>query len=85
MSGEWFEDEEYTTDENDPERVEKIIKEDSTLPDNEQTTDFDEVFETVRTAITDLTKHDRMMEQKVLDSLRSGKWQAEMTGKKNQL
>ena len=77
MSDEWFEDEnfddEYITDENDPQAVEKITEEDYTIPDDEKKIDFDEVFESVRAKITDLTNHDRMMEEKVLDSLRSGK------------
>jgi len=76
MSDEWFEDEdieEYITDENDPQAVEKITKEDYTLIENEEKIDFDEVFESVRAKITDLTNHDHMMEEKVLDSLRRGK------------
>lgn len=77
MSDEWFEDEnfddEYITDENDPQAVEKITEEDYTIPDDEKKIDFDEVFESVRAKITDLTNYDRMMEKKVLDSLRSGK------------
>ena len=76
MSDEWFEDEEfeeYITDENDPQAVEKITKEDYTISIDNVKIDFDEVFETVRAKITDLTKYDKMMEQKVLDSLRSGK------------
>lgn len=75
MSDEWFEDEEieeYITDENDPQAVEKITEEDYTIPYDDEKIDFDEVFETVRAKITDLTKHDHMMEQKVLDSLRRG-------------
>ncbi len=76
MSDEWFEDEEfeeYITDENDPQSVEKITKEDYTIPLDEQKIDFDEVFETVRAKITDLTNYDHMMEKKVLDFLRRGK------------
>ena len=76
MSDEWFEDEEceeYITDENDPQAVEKITKEDYTIPDDDEKIDFDKVFETVKTKITNLTNFDRMMEKKVLDSLRRGK------------
>ena len=73
MSDEWFEDEEYINDENDPEWVEKITKEDYTIPLDDEKVNFDEVFDTVRTKITNLTNHDHMMEQKVLDSLRRGK------------
>lgn len=73
MSDEWFEDEEYIDNENDPEAVEKITKEDYTIPDNDEIIDFDEVFETVRTKISNLTKHDQMMQEKVLDSLRKEK------------
>jgi len=72
MSDEWFEDEEYITDENDPQAVEKITKEDYTIIENEEKIEFDEIFESVRAKITDLTNHDKMMEEKVLDSLRRG-------------
>jgi len=86
MSDEWFEDEnfddEYITDENDPQAVEKITEEDYTIPDDEKKIDFDEVFESVRAKITDLTNYDRMMEEKVLDSLRSGKLKSCMDLKK---
>ena len=76
LSDEWFEDEEfeeYITDENDPQAVEKITKEDYTIPEGDEKIDFDEVFETVKTKITNLTNYDHMMEEKVLDSLRRGK------------
>ncbi len=76
MSDEWFEDEEieeYINDENDPQAVEKITKEDYSILDNDEKIKFDEVFETVKTKIPNLTNYDQMMEQKVLDSLRRGK------------
>lgn len=73
MSDEWFEEEEYIDDNNDPEWVEKITKEDYAIIENESTADFDEVFESVKTKITNLTNHDHMMEEKVLDALRKGK------------
>ncbi len=73
LSDEWFEDEEYITDENDPQSVEKISKEDYTLPSDEEIVEFDEIFETVRAKSTTLTNHDHMMEKKVLDLLRRGK------------
>ena len=76
MSDEWFDDEEfeeYITDENDPQSVEKITKEDYTIPLDDEKIEFDEIFESVRAKITDLTKHDKMMNEKVLDSLRRGK------------
>jgi len=77
MSDEWFEDEdfeEYITDDNDPQAVEKITtKDDYTIPLDDEKIEFDEIFETVRTNLTDLTNYDKMMEKKVLDSLRSGK------------
>ena len=78
MSEEYFDDEdqefedEYITDENDPQRVEKITKEDYTIPDNEETIAFDEIFETVRAKITNLTNYNHMMEEKILDHLRRG-------------
>jgi len=76
MSDEWFEDEEfeeYIDNENDPLAVEKITKEDYTLPNDDTNIAFDEVFETVRTKLADLTNHDHMMNEKVLDALRKGK------------
>ncbi len=76
MSDEWFEDEEfeeYITDENDPQTVEKITKEEYTIPLDEEKVNFDEVFESVKTKITNLTNYDHMMEEKVLDALRKGK------------
>ncbi len=75
MSDEWFEDEEfeeYLNEENDPQQVEKITKDDYNILENEEKVDFDEIFETVKTKITDLTNYDHMMEKKVLDSLRRG-------------
>jgi len=78
MSDEWFEDEEfdeeYIDDTNDPQLVEEITtKDDYTIPLDEEKIDFDEIFETVKSAITDLVKHDHMMNEKVLDSLMRGK------------
>lgn len=76
LSDEWFEDEnfeeEYINDDNDPTSVEKITKEDYTIPGDDEKIEFDEIFETVRTKITNLTKHDKIMENKVFDSLRRG-------------
>jgi len=77
MSDEWFEDEEfdeeYIDDTNDPQSVEKITtKDDYTIPEDEEKIEFDEIFETVKVAITDLVKHDHMMNEKVFDSLRRG-------------
>lgn len=67
-----FVDDEYINNENDPSRVEKITEEDYTLPEGEEKEDFDEVFESVRTKITNLTNYDHMMTEKVLDTLRRG-------------
>jgi len=76
MSDEWFEDEieeEYIDDTNDPQAVEKITtKDDYTILLDDEKIEFDEIFESVRAKITDLTNHDKMMEEKVLDSLRRG-------------
>jgi len=69
---EYIEEEEYIDNENDPCSVEEI-NDDYTIIETEVKVDFDEVFETVRTRLTDLTNYDQMMEKKVLDSLRSGK------------
>jgi len=76
LSDEWFEDEdfeEYIDNENDPQAVEKITKEEYTIPLDEEKVNFDEVFESVKTKITNLTNYDHMMEEKVLDALRKGK------------
>ncbi len=73
MSDEWFEDEEVITSENDPAKVLIVPEDDYIISDNEEVIAFDEVFETVKSAITDLVKYDKMMEEKVLDVLRRGK------------
>jgi len=73
VSDEWFEDEECINSENDPEKVLIVPEDDYVISDNEEVIAFDEVFETVKTMITDLTKYDKMMEDKLLDALRSGK------------
>jgi len=70
---EYIEEEKYIDNENDPQAVEKITEEDTVILLDDVKMDFDEVFETVKTQITNLTNHDRMMEKKLLDSLRSGK------------
>ena len=67
-----FIDDEYIDSENDPQAVEEIRKEDYTIPDNEEVVEFDEVFETVKSQITNLSKYDHMMEKKVLNALRKG-------------
>lgn len=72
-SQEVIEEEEYVTSENDPQKVLIVPDDDYITSDNEEIVEFEEVFETVRAAITDLTNHDRMMEKKVLDALRRGK------------
>ena len=76
LSDEWFEDEDFEEiihNENDPQAVEKITKEDYTIPLDEEKVNFDEVFESVKAKITNLSNYDHMMEEKVLDSLRKGK------------
>ena len=71
---EFVEEEEYINEENDPQQVEKIKEEDYTLIEKEETIEFDEVFETVRTKIHNFSNYDHMMEERVLDSLRKGKF-----------
>ncbi len=74
MSDEWFEnEEEYIDFENDPQAVEEITKDDYTIPLDDEKVDFDEVFETVKTKIINLSNYDHMMEEKVLDALRRRK------------
>jgi len=72
-----FVNDEYITDNNDPNRVEKITEEDYTIPEGEGEVDFDEIFESVRVKITNLTDYDYMMNEKVLDSLRRGKMRSD--------
>jgi len=77
-SEEEFVDDEYIDDEyidelNDPFEAKKIIEEDYDIVLDEELVDFDEVFESVRCKITDLTNYDHMMEKKVLDALMRGK------------
>ena len=71
---EYIEEEEYIDSENDPQSVQKIITEDDyTIPLNDEKIEFDEIFETIKTTIVNFVKYDHMMEQKVLDALRSDK------------
>jgi len=67
-----IEEEEYVNSDNDPEKVLIVPEDDYVISDNEKITQFDEVFEYVRAKITDLTKYDHMMEEKLLDALRRG-------------
>ncbi len=66
-------EEEYIEEWNDPFESKKIIEEDYDAVTDEKIADFDEVFESVKIKITNLTNHDHMMEEKVLDALRNGK------------
>ena len=66
------EEEEYIHSDNDPEKVLIVPEDDYVISDNEEIAQFDEVFEYVRAKITDLTKYDHMMEEKLLDALRGG-------------
>ena len=70
---EYIEEEKYIDNENDPQAVEKITEEETVISLDDVKMDFDEVFESVRVKITNLTNYDHMMEEKVLDSLRRGK------------
>ena len=72
LSEEEYIDDEYIEEWNDPFAVKKITEEDYDDVTDEKIVDFDEVFESVRCKITDLANYDRMMEKKVLDSLRKG-------------
>lgn len=67
-----YDDDEYIDSENDPCSVDEITEEDYTLPNNDEVVEFDEVFESVKSKITNLTNYDNMMEGKVLDALRNG-------------
>jgi len=67
-----YDDDEYIDSENDPSAVDEITEEDYTLPNNDEVVEFDEVFESIKTKITNLTNYDNMMEGKVLDALRKG-------------
>ena len=51
-----------------------VPDDDCVTSDNGEIVRFDEVFETVRAKITNLTNYDHMMEEKVLDSLKRGKF-----------
>ena len=67
-----FIDDETIDEWNDPFAAKKIIEEDYDIVTDDKIVDFDEVFESVRCKVTDLTNYDRMMEKKVLDSLKRG-------------
>jgi len=64
-------EEEYINSDNDPEKVLIVPEDDYVISDNEEIVEFDEILEYVRAKITDLTKNDHMMEEKLLDALRS--------------
>jgi len=66
-------DDEYIEEEDDPYNVKEITEENSISIKEEEVIEFDKVFETVKTQIVDFVEHDKMMEEKVLDALRSGK------------
>ena len=70
-----IDEEEYILTKNDPQYVEKIKNEDYTLPENEEIIEFDEVFEFIKTKISNISNYDYMMEEKVLDFLRKGGFQ----------
>ena len=72
MSEEEYTDDEYIGKDNDPCGVE-VEGVDYFVVDDEEKIGFDEVFETVKTKMVNLTNYDHMMEKKVLDSLRKGK------------
>lgn len=77
MSEEEFVDDEYIDDENDPERIENITKDDDILAEEEETVGFEDVIQTVSPKNVNLTNYDKIMEKKVFDSLRKGelrKW-----------
>jgi hypothetical protein len=65
-------DDEYIDEWNDPFDVKKVTEEDYDVVTDEKIANFDDVFESVRCKITDLTNYDSMMEKKVLDSLQRG-------------
>ena len=73
-SEEEYIDDEYIESENDPFSVIEITEKNSIgIEEKEEVIEFDKVYETVKTKIVDFTNHDKMMEDKVLDALRSGK------------
>jgi len=72
MSEEEFVDDEYIDDENDPEKIENITKDDDILPEEEETIGFEDVIQTVSIKNVNLTNYDKIMEKKVFDSLRKG-------------
>lgn len=65
-------DDEYIDSKNDPSSVEKITKEDYTIPDDEEKIELDTVLENIKPRMGNLSNHDHIMEEKVLDALRKG-------------
>ena len=72
LSEEEFVDDEYIDDENDPEMIENITKDDDILAEEEETVGFEDVIQTVSIKNVNLTNYDKIMEKKVFDSLRKG-------------
>ena len=74
LSEEEYIDDEYIESENDPFSVREITEKNSIgIEEKEEVIEFDKVYETVKTKIVDFINHDKIMEEKVLDALRSGK------------
>ncbi len=69
-----FVDDEYITDENDPCKVEKITQEDYTIfEEKEEIIDHEKIIQSVQTqSDASFYKNDKIMEDKVLDSLKKG-------------
>lgn len=70
---EYVEEEKYIDNENDPFSVEKITEDETVIILDDAKMQFEKVFETVKSTITDFSTHDHMMEEKILDALRKGK------------
>lgn len=70
-----FVDDEYITNDNDPSRVEKIDEDNSiAIVENEIKIEHEEIEASPKLTITNLANYDHMMEEKVLDALRKGRF-----------
>lgn len=71
MTEEYVEEEEYITDENDPDGVEKVTSDAYPIP-NEETVEFDPVLGTVEAQTAFYTRHDEIMTKKLVKALKNG-------------
>lgn len=74
MTEEYTEEEEYLTNENDPQKVLIVPEDDYVTTDNEEKIEHEEILASPQINILHLSKHDFEREEAVLHSLRNGEF-----------